>query len=98
MSNRSKFDNEIEKLHIELYKMGALIEEAIENTIEAFKNQNYDLAKEIIEKDRDINKMEAVIESHCLKLILRQQPVAKDLRIVSTALKMVTDILSLIHI
>lgn len=91
MSNRTKFDSEIEKLHLELFKMGALIEEAIENSIEAFKKQDHDLAREIIEKDRDINDMEATIESHCLKLILKQQPVAKDLRIVSTALKMVTD-------
>lgn len=91
MSYRSKFESEIEKLHIYLYKMGGLIEEAIENTIDAFKKQNHELAQDIIEKDRDINKMEALIESHCLKLILKQQPVAKDLRFVSTALKMVTD-------
>mgnify|MGYP001624852615 FL=1 len=91
MSGRLGFQNEIEKLNVELIKMGALIEEAIENVIIAFKNQDKELAKEIIRKDSEVDNMEKSIESHCLSLILRQQPVAKDLRIVSTALKMVTD-------
>ncbi len=91
MSGRLGFQNEIEKLNVELIKMGALIEEAIENVIISLKTQNHSLAKEIIKKDSEIDNMEKAIESHCLSLILRQQPVAKDLRIVSTALKMVTD-------
>ena len=89
--SRIGFQQEIEKLNVELIKMGGLIENAIENVITAFKNQDHNLAKEIIKKDREIDNMEKLIESHCLSLILRQQPVAKDLRIVSTALKMVTD-------
>lgn len=89
--SRLGFQEEIEKLNIELIKMGALVEEAIENVVTAFKKQDKDLAQIIIKKDKDIDKMERTIESHCLSLILRQQPVAKDLRIVSTALKMVTD-------
>ena len=92
MSGRLSFQNEIEKLNIELIKMGTLIENSIENVIIAFKNKDINLAKEIIKKDREIDDMEKTIEGHCLSLILRQQPVAKDLRIVSTALKMVTDI------
>ena len=91
MSGRIGFQQEIENLNVELIKMGTLIEKAIENVIIAFKNQDHELAKEIIKKDREIDDMERTIESHCLSLILRQQPVAKDLRIVSTALKMVTD-------
>lgn len=91
MSGRLGFQNEIEKLNVELIKMGALIEEAIENVIISLKTQDHGLAKEIIKKDSEIDDMEKAIESHCLSLILRQQPVAKDLRIVSTALKMVTD-------
>lgn len=91
MSGRLGFQNEIEKLNVELIKMGALIEEAIENVIISLKTQDHSLAKEIIKKDSEIDDMEKAIESHCLSLILRQQPVAKDLRIVSTALKMVTD-------
>ncbi len=91
MPGRLGFQNEIEKLNVELIRMGTLIEEAIENVIIAFKKQDHSLAKEIIKKDREIDDAEKSIESHCLSLILRQQPVAKDLRIVSTALKMVTD-------
>ncbi len=91
MSGRIGFQQEIENLNVELIKMGTLIEKAIENVIIAFKNKDHLLAKEIIKKDREIDNMERTIESHCLSLILRQQPVAKDLRIVSTALKMVTD-------
>lgn len=91
MSGRLSFQHEIENLNVELIKMGALVEEAIENVIIAFKKQDHSLAKEIIKKDSEIDDMEKVIEGHCLSLILRQQPVAKDLRIVSTALKMVTD-------
>lgn len=91
MSGRLGFQNEIDKLNVEIIKMGALIEESIENVITAFKNKDVELAKEIIRNDRKIDDMEKMIEGHCLSLILRQQPVAKDLRIVSTALKMVTD-------
>lgn len=91
MVGRLSFQKEIENLNVELIKMGALIEQAIEDVIIAFKNKDEGLAKEIIRKDRKIDDMEKIIEGHCLSLILRQQPVAKDLRIVSTALKMVTD-------
>lgn len=92
MSNRQTFQNDLEKLNIELIKMGAIAEESIENAINAFKNLDYNLAKCVIEKDRIIDDMEKQIEGMCLSLILKQQPVAKDLRIVSAALKMVTDI------
>lgn len=91
MSARPAFEGELEQLNVELIKMGALIEQAIENSIIAFKNKDALKAKNTIEKDRVIDDMEKLIESKCLSIILKQQPVAKDLRIVSTALKMVTD-------
>lgn len=65
---------------------------AIEQTFIAFEDQNFTLAEEIIKGDRTVNDMERAIESRCLSLILRQQPVAGDLRQVSTALKVVTDL------
>ncbi|MFI3230840.1 MAG: phosphate signaling complex protein PhoU [bacterium] len=92
MVGRLGFQNEIENLNVELIKMGTLVEMSISNVITSFKNQDRVLAKKIMKKDREINEMEKIIEGHCLSLILRQQPVAKDLRIVSTALKMVTDL------
>ena len=91
MSARPTFDHELEQLNTDLIKMGTLVEEAIENTITVFQTQDYDLAKTIVEHDRQINDMEKIIESRSLSLMLRQQPVAVDLRFVSTALKVVTD-------
>jgi phosphate transport system protein len=91
MAARPTFEHELEQLNVDLIKMGALVEEAIENTILAFQNQDCELAKHIVEHDRQINDIEKSIEARSLSLIMRQQPVARDLRTVSTALKIVTD-------
>jgi len=89
---RKRFDEELNKLNIDLTKMGHLVEIAIENMIDAFKHQDKVLAKEIITNDRLINDMERTIESRSFSLILTQQPIATDLRNVTTALKIVTDL------
>ena len=89
---RKLFDEELEKLNVDLTKMGHLVELAIENMIDAFKHQDKALAKEIITNDRLINDMERTVESRAFNLILRQQPIATDLRNVTTALKIVTDL------
>ena len=89
---RKLFDEELEKLNVDLTKMGHLVEVAIENMIDAFKHQDKTLAKEIITNDRLINDMERTVESRAFNLILRQQPIATDLRNVTTALKIVTDL------
>ncbi len=91
-STRRSFESDLELLNVEMIKMSAMVEHAIENTITAFKNQDERLAEAVIAGDRDVNEAEKQIEAKCLSLILRQQPVARDLRSVSTALKMVTDI------
>ena len=91
MTARLSFEHELQLLRDNLTEMGHLIEAAIEKTLEAFETQNEVLAKEIIEGDRNINDIEKTIEARCLSLILKQQPVARDLRIVTTALKVVTD-------
>ncbi len=91
MTARISYEHELKELHENLIEMGRLIETAIRKTFEAFEDKDYALAEEIIKDDRNINDMEKVIESRCLSLILRQQPVAGDLRMVSTALKVVTD-------
>lgn len=88
---RKTFEASLEDLNVELIKMGAIVEKAINSAIIAFKNHDGKLAKEVVDQDRVIDDMEKDIESKCLSLILRQQPVACDLRVVSTALKMVTD-------
>ena len=88
---RKTFEASLEDLNVELIKMGAIVENAINSAIIALKNNDDKLAKEGVDQDRVIDDMEKDIEAKCLSLILRQQPVACDLRVVSTALKMVTD-------
>lgn len=88
---RTRFDKELENLNLELIHMGALIENAIEIAVKALIEKNIELAKQAIAYDDEIDEMERTIERHCLKLFLQQQPVATDLRSISTALKMITD-------
>ena len=90
---RRLFDEELNKLNVDLTKMGHLVEVSIENMIDAFKHQDKALAKDIIVNDRLINDMERTIESRAFSLILRQQPIARDLRNVTSALKIVTCLL-----
>lgn len=88
---RIKFEEQLSGLNDMLIEMGVLIETAITLAIQAFENQDIELAKKAISFDNDIDQKEKDIESLCLKLLLQQQPVAKDLRVISAALKMVTD-------
>lgn len=88
---RNKFDKELELLNNDLIEMGNLIESSIEAAVTALIDQNVELAQRVVEGDREVNDKEKVIEGRCLKLLLQQQPVAKDLRLISSALKMVTD-------
>lgn len=91
MVTRHFFDRELEELHLELIKMGSMVEESIENTILALKKQDTELAKQIFENDDVIDDLERKIERICITLIARQQPLARDLRTISTALKIITD-------
>lgn len=88
---RNQFDKQLDKLNNELIEMGSLIEQAIAMAINALVNQDVKKAQEAIEFDEEINKQEREIETLCLKLLLQQQPVASDLRLISSALKMITD-------
>lgn len=88
---RGRFDSQLETLNVMLIEMGMLIETAIATSIEALKMQDVSLAKEAIAADIEIDQKEKDIEALCLKLLLQQQPVAKDLRLISAALKMITD-------
>lgn len=91
MVTRHIFDKELEDLHLDIIKMGSLVEESIENTIVALKKQDVDLARKIFKNDDVIDALEQKIEKICLNLIARQQPLAKDLRTISAALKIITD-------
>ena len=88
---RNRFDKQLVELNNELIQMGSLIEKAIELAFSALIRQDVKRAKDAISFDEEINHQEKVIESLCLKLLLEQQPVAGDLRLISAALKMITD-------
>ena len=88
---RTHFDEQLSHLNNSLIEMGALIEDAISKTATALREHDIEAARKIAKGDRVINGKEKEIESLCLKLLLHQQPVAGDLRVISTALKMITD-------
>ncbi len=88
---RNRFDKQLCTLNDELIEMGSMIEQSIETAIKGLVTQDVALAEQAIESDEEIDRQERSIESLCLKLLLQQQPVAKDLRLISAALKMITD-------
>ena len=92
MTTRINYEHELNLLNESIKGMGQMVESAIEQCFIAFEDQDYEKAEEVIKGDRTINDMERSIESRCLSIILRQQPVAGDLRVVSSALKVVTDL------
>ena len=88
---RSKFDEQLEALHRDLISMGALCESAIALSAKALEEANAEKAQGVFDFVEKIDRAERDIENLCIKLLLQQQPVATDLRIISSALKMVTD-------
>lgn len=88
---RSRFIEQLNEMNNRLIMMGALIEEAIALATKALINQDIELAKTAIKCDNNINDLEKEIESICLKLILHEQPIASDLRLISAAIKIITD-------
>ena len=89
---RNRFDRQLQVLNDELIEMGSLIEQAIEMACSALVRQDVEKAQKAISFDEDIDHQERDIESLCMKLLLQQQPVARDLRQISAALKMITDL------
>jgi len=92
MTIRSRFDRQLEKLNTALLEMGAMVEDAISRTCDAIKKKDIEQAKSVVEGDDAIDDKEKEVESICLKLLLQQQPVASDLRLITTALKIITDL------
>lgn len=88
---RTKFDKQLRQLNREMIQMGNMIEKAIEDTIEAFFSQDVKTAKRIMRDDDQIDQKQKTIESICFQLLVQQQPVASDLRTITAAMKMVTD-------
>ena len=92
MSVRKLFEEELSELKTELVEMCRLTEQMINNAITALVNRDRELGKSVGLADKRVDEYEMDIEKRCMRILLRQQPVAKDFREVSTALKMITDI------
>ena len=88
---RIRFDEQLEQLNKEMINMGTMIEDSIGDAVKALMKQDVELAKKVMAGDAEIDRTERKIEDLCLRLLLQQQPVARDLRTISAALKMVTD-------
>ena len=88
---RNRFDRQMESLNSQLTHMGELCEVAISRAAKALRNGDSNQAMNVVEADQEIDHMEKDIERLCLRLLLQQQPVARDLRQISAALKMITD-------
>ena len=89
---RNKFDEQLQRLHVELIQMGAACEDGISAAAEALLKGDESLVPAALEAERDLDRREREVENLCLKLLLQQQPVARDLREISAALKMISDL------
>lgn len=88
---RNKFDEQLSQLYNEMKEMGNMIEKAIEDAINALFNQDIELARKIMSNDEFVDREQKKIENICFQLLIQQQPVARDLRTITAAMKMVTD-------
>ena len=88
---RNRFDEQLFELNREIIEMGAMCEEAIASAVKALTTGDMALAASVSANGSAIDQMERDIEGRCMKLLLHQQPVAKDLRLISAALKLITD-------
>ncbi len=92
MTYRNQFDSELDNLKLDLIKMSDLVISNIHAALHSFLEMNTELAEKIITDDKYVNEYEYSIEKECMRIILREQPVAKDLRLITSVLKMITDL------
>lgn len=86
------YEDELARLREELLLMGAKVESMVSASVKSFTERDYELARRTIECDHDVNRMEVEIDGFCLSILARRQPVASDLRFLTSALKLVTDL------
>ncbi len=86
------FEDELQTLQQLLLRMGGLVEQQIARAIESLVDRDSDLARDVIERDREVNQLDILVDEECLKVIALHQPAAGDLRLVTTALKINTDL------
>ncbi|XFA98384.1 phosphate signaling complex protein PhoU [Candidatus Izemoplasma sp. B36] len=92
MTYRTQFDTELDNLKLNLIKMSDLVIKNIHDALYSFLDLNTELAEKIIKEDKKVNDFEIAIEKECMRIILREQPVARDLRLITSVLKMITDL------
>ena len=88
---RKKFEEQLSTLNDEMIRMGTMIEENIQKAIDSLVKNDIEMAKDIMGKDELVDKKQKEIETLCFHLLIQQQPVARDLRVITAAMKMVTD-------
>lgn len=86
------FDEELRSLKERVLRIGSLVEAAIRNSVKSLVERNSDLARKVIENDHKINAFDVEIDEECIRLIALRQPKAKDLRFITTAMKITTDL------
>ncbi len=86
------FEDELSDLKVQILKMGSLVEEAIDRSIKSLVERNSDLARQVIENDARINAFDVSVDEECIRLIALRQPTAGDLRFITTAMKITTDL------
>jgi phosphate transport system protein len=86
------FEDELNNLKIKILKLASLVEEAVGHSIKSLVERNSDLARQVIESDTQINTYEVAIDEECIRLIALRQPLAGDLRFITTAMKITTDL------
>lgn len=92
MHARKSYQEQLEELQQEVLRMGTLVEQAIFNAVKSLKERNEDLAQQIVDGDDFIDEYQIRIEDYCVKLLALQQPMAGDLRVISTAMKIAIDL------
>lgn len=89
---RSSFDRELDELHQDILRMGGIVEQQIYEAVESLVKKDAELAEAVINRDSLVDDLQLSIEDKCVKLIARQQPIAKDLRTIFVGIKLVTDL------
>lgn len=92
MTYRNQFDLELSNLKLNIIKMSDLVIKNIHDALHSFLIMNTEMAEKIIKDDKLVNEFEYAIEKECMRIILREQPVAKDLKLITAVLKMITDL------
>ena len=89
---RERFERQLRELNVKLLKMGAMVEDIIEASVQSLVKQDLDMAKEVYRMDDQIDELELELENECMRLLALQQPMARDLRVIGTIMKIITDL------